>query len=311
MFQPLLAMLFAAFALPAFAADWKPASAPLMTRWGKQITADKTPWAEYPRPQLVRKEWANLNGLWDYAIRPKGEKKPTKWDGQILVPFCAESALSGVGKHPTEKDELWYRRDVDASQWKGRRVLLHFEAVDWEATVWVNGKELGTHRGMHDPFTFDVTDALKDGKGELVVRVWDPTDTGSQPLGKQIRNPHGIWYTPVTGIWQTVWMEPLNPTAHVTGVNVVTDFDKGVVSVQVNASLPVNRVFTRVELLDGDKVVGESSGNGTGHVIQIASAKHWSPDSPHLYGLRATIANKYLIRGLFFDRYWSARIVDH
>jgi hypothetical protein len=288
--RSLFALLVAILGVPLFAADWKPAPAPLMTKWGKQITADKTPWAEYPRPQLVRKEWANLNGLWDYAITKKGDPKPTKWDGQILVPFCAESALGGVGKHPTEKDELWYRRDIDASKWKGQRVLLHFDAVDWEATVWVNGKELGTHKGMHDPFTFDVTTALADGKGEVVVRVWDPTDTGSQPLGKQIRNPHSIWYTPVTGIWQTVWMEPLNPTAHVTGVDVVTDLNKGVVSVQVNASLPGNRVFTRVELLDGDKVVGESSGNGTGHVIEIANAKHWSPDSPHLYGLRATVS---------------------
>lgn len=277
---------------PLFAADWKPAPAPLMTKWGKQITADKTPWAEYPRPQLVRKEWANLNGLWDYAIRPKGEKRPDKWDGKILVPFCAESALGGVGKHPTEKDELWYRRDIDASKWEKKRVLLHFDAVDWEATVWVNGKEVGTHKGMHDPFTFDVTDALKDGKGELVVRVWDPTDKGSQPLGKQLSKPEGIWYTPVTGIWQTVWMEPV-AEAHVTSLLPVVDVAKKSVSFKV----------TGTGLKDDDSVEVRFNTGGESVTkfqfpvnianllipVTIDQPKWWTPDTPHLYEAEVTV----------------------
>lgn len=282
---------------PALAADWKPAPAPLMTKWGKAITADKTPWAEYPRPQLVRKDWQNLNGLWDYAITKKGDPKPAKWDGKILVPFCAESALSGVGRHPTEKDELWYRRDIDASAWKGKRVLLHFEAVDWEATVWVNGKELGTHRGMHDPFHFDITDALKDGKGELVVRVWDPTDTGSQPLGKQIRNPHGIWYTPVTGIWQTVWMEPVGE-GYVTSIRTETAANRKSVTFTVDG----------LNLKDGDTfdIWAEREGDGNGEVGYegrndfgkpvglgpppgVQEWKAWTPDDPRLYKVRVVV----------------------
>jgi hypothetical protein len=279
---------------PAFAADWKPAPAPLMTKWGKQITADKTPWAEYPRPQLVRKDWANLNGLWDYAIRPKGEKQPEKWDGKILVPFCAESALSGVGKHPTEKDELWYRRDIDASAWKGRRVRLNFEAVDWEATVWLNGKELGTHKGMHDPFSFDITDALKDGKGELVVRVWDPTDKGSQPLGKQIHNPHGIWYTPVTGIWQTVWMEPVRET-HIHSVFFTSDIEKGEVECRVNVTGGEGSSLNVLVVVDGHKLqgqgrVGENGMPGRPIRLKLPDPKLWSPDTPHLYPVQVSLA---------------------
>ncbi len=149
----LLAFVAFAAACSSVAADWKPAPAPLMTKWGKQVTPDNA-WQEYPRPQLVRKDWKNLNGLWDYAITAKNAPKPEKWDGQILVPFCAESALSGVGKHVTPEQNLWYRRtfEVPAGWRSNQRTLLNCEAVDWEATVWVNGKELGTHRGMSDPF---------------------------------------------------------------------------------------------------------------------------------------------------------------
>lgn len=277
---------------PLFADDWKPAAAPLMTKWGKQITADKTPWAEYPRPQLVRKEWQNLNGLWDYAIRPKGEKKPEKWDGKILVPFCAESALGGVGKHPTEKDELWYRRDIDASSWNGKRVILHFEAVDWETTVWVNGKELGSHKGMHDPFSFDITDALKDDKGELVVRVWDPTEKGSQPLGKQLSKPEGIWYTPVTGIWQTVWMEPVLET-RITSVIATPNIDNGTVTLTVTTAGPLEGYELAVnQKLGGDffKLAGGVPAKPISTVtFKLENPKLWSPDSPYLYDLQVSL----------------------
>src|SRR4051794_25778500 len=221
---PRLLTALVLFLLPvaASAADWKPAPAPLMTKWGKQVTPENA-WKEYPRPQLVREEWLNLNGLWDYAITPRDSPKPEKWDGQILVPFCTESALSGVGKHVTKDQNLWYRRTVETpAGWKGKRVLLHFGAVDWESTVFVNGKEFPTHRGGNDPFSLDVTDALKDGPNELVVRVWDPTDAAAQPRGKQVSKPGGIWYTPVSGIWQTVWLEPVSE-AHITRVTATTD----------------------------------------------------------------------------------------
>ncbi|MBL8866612.1 MAG: beta-galactosidase [Planctomycetia bacterium] len=274
----LVALLFAGV---ASAADWKPAPSPLMTKWGKQITPDKTPWNEYPRPQLVRKEWKNLNGLWDYAITDKGAKPPTQWDGKILVPFCIESALSGVGKHPTEKQELWYRRQIDASAWKGQRVLLHFGAVDWESTVFVNGKEVGTHKGGFDPFSFDITDALKDGKGELVVKVWDPTDTGSQPLGKQIRNPHGIWYTPVSGIWQTVWMEPVDRDTYIKSVRFESDIDKKTIKCIVDIGGDTKDIFVNAYI---GKKPANSQQFSTGRtvIIEVPEPKLWTPETPHL-----------------------------
>ena len=157
--------------------NWKPASDHLLTRWAKDVSPENA-WPEYPRPQMVRAQWANLNGLWEYAIRERGGERPTDWDGGILVPFCIESALSGVGKHVEPDQELWYRRPFAAPALAGGRLLLHFGAVDWHARVWVNGQTVGEHKGGYDPFTLDVTDALKDGEQELLVRVWDPTDAG-------------------------------------------------------------------------------------------------------------------------------------
>ncbi|MBA4067405.1 MAG: beta-galactosidase [Isosphaera sp.] len=280
----LLALL--ACAGPAVAADWKPAPSPLMTKWGKAVTPD-TAWREYPRPQLVRKDWLNLNGLWDYAITAKDAPKPDKWDGQILVPFAAESALSGVGRHPTKDQHLWYRRAVEApAGWKGKRVLLHFGAVDFEATVFVNGKEVGTHRGMSDPFSFDITDHLKDGKGELVVRVWDPTDAGSQPRGKQVSKPGGIWYTPVTGIWQTVWMEPV-PEARISGLVVEPLPDAE--SVAVTAATPGAKAgdVVRVSASRNGKPVWTADGPPDGRVsLAVLKPDLWSPDAPNLYDLK-------------------------
>ena len=151
---------------------------------------------EYPRPQMVRDKWTNLNGLWQYAIRPKGEPRPENWDGEILVPFCVESALSGVKKAVKPDERLWYRRTFSSSALAGQKeLLLHFGAVDWECTAWVNGKEVGHHTGGYDPFTFDITEALKSGdsENELVVAVTDPTDTGTQPRGKQVLNPKGFF----------------------------------------------------------------------------------------------------------------------
>jgi beta-galactosidase/beta-glucuronidase len=273
-------------ALPslALAADWKPASAPLMTKWGKKVTPENA-WREYPRPQLVRKDWQNLNGLWDYAITAKGAARPAKWDGQILVPFCIESALSGVGKHVTKDQNLWYHRAFDVPPgWKGKRVLLHFEAVDWEATVLVNGKELGTHKGGSDPFSFDLTDALKEGKNELVVRVWDPTDAGAQPRGKQVSKPGGIWYTPVSGIWQTVWLEPVRET-HIQAVKITPDVDKSevefVVDVVGKFAGEGASVFASVSDQAGHRIQGRGK-PGKPFRIKLTNPQLWSPDTPHL-----------------------------
>jgi len=281
------------------AAEWKPAKGPLMTRWTNEVSPDNVH-PEYPRPQMVRQDWLNLNGLWEYAIRHKDEPQPKNFDGKILVPFPIESALSGVMKRVGEENRLWYRRTFEISPaWAGKRILLHFGAVDWQATVWVNGKELGTHRGGYDPFTFDITDALKDsGMQEIVISVWDPTDTGFQPRGKQVRQPKGIWYTAVTGIWQTVWLESV-PIASIERLEITPDVDSGLLTLivqarGVNMETHLDDKFgVRVIALDGQKQITESTGHlGSPIKLKIPNPKLWSPDSPFLYDLRITLTQE-------------------
>jgi hypothetical protein len=273
------------FTSAAFAADaWKPAAGPLMTRWAKDVTPDKT-LPDYPRPQMVRKDWTNLNGLWDYAIAPKADAAPATYAGKILVPFPVESALSGVMKMVGGDNRLWYRRTFDAPKaTAGGRTLLHFGAADWESTVWLNGKELGVHRGGYDPFSFDVTDALKPGgQQELVVAVWDPTNDGPQPRGKQVKRPGGIYYTPVTGIWQTVWLEAV-PKTYVRGLKITPDVDAQQVKVEADVVGDANAPVA-VTILDGDREVASLTSGRTA-TIKFPDPKLWSPESPFLYGLR-------------------------
>jgi beta-galactosidase/beta-glucuronidase len=288
---------FLALVLPTagriVAADWKPAQGPLATRWAKDVSPDKA-LPEYPRPQMVRKEWQNLNGLWDYAIRPKVEDRPEKFDGRILVPYPVESALSGVMMRiDNVAERLWYRRTFTVpKEWSGKNVLLHFGAVNWESAVWVNGKKLGEHRGGYDGFDFDITEALKpDGEQEIVVSAWNPADAGTQPRGKQVRKPGGIFYTPSTGIWQTVWIEPVPKTA-IDSVTIVPDIEKKLVRIAIKAHGNLN----------GKSVFVSGSGENEGslamslyaHEISIVEtdvpeAKLWSPQSPYLYQLRVEL----------------------
>jgi hypothetical protein len=274
---------------PALAAEWKPAQGPLMTRWAKDVRPDRV-LPEYPRPQLVRKDWLNLNGLWQLGFAKAGDAPPLgkELPEQILVPFPVESALSGVMKHA---DRLWYRRTFQVpKEWNGRRVLLHFGAVDWEANVWVNGKDLGAHRGGYDAFELDVTDALKpDGEQELFVGVWDPTDAGTQPRGKQVLRPGGIFYTPTTGIWQTVWLEPV-AAARVKALKIVPDVDGGKVRVAVVGDGDAAGLTAKVVALDGETPVATAQGTvGQAIDLPIARAKLWSPDNPFLYDLRVEL----------------------
>jgi hypothetical protein len=270
---------------PVPAADWKPAAGPLMTRWARDVSPERVH-PEYPRPQLVRKNWMNLNGLWQLAFAKKDETPPLGKDlpERILVPFPVESALSGVMKRA---DRLWYRRTFTVpSAWSGRRVLLHFGAVDWETRVWLNGKNLGEHRGGYDPFQFDVTPALKgSGPQELVVGVWDPTDGGTQPRGKQVNRPSGIYYTPTTGIWQTVWLEPV-PAAHIAGLKIVPDVDAGKVRITVQGQAIQAEHKVAVTVREGMRDVATAEGRA-GRVLElpIADAKLWTPASPFLYDL--------------------------
>jgi hypothetical protein len=266
-----------------------PAEGTLVTRWAKDVTPERVH-PEYPRPQMVRDNWQNLNGHWDYAIRPREEGRPDRFDGPILVPFPVESTLSGVKKRVGEASRLWYRRSFAARRAPGQRLLLHFGAVDWHAVVWVNGKQVGEHKGGYDPFTFDITDALNsNGQQELVVSVWDPTDKGSQPRGKQVSEPQGIWYTPVTGIWQTVWLEPV-PAASIAGLKPVPDVDAGSLRLWVQGRHTQEADTVRAVAREGKKVVATATGTvGGALALSIARAKLWSPDSPFLYDLQVTL----------------------
>jgi len=289
-----LALVFTAAPAPApVPLQGPPGSGPLMlmTRWAKDVSPDRV-LPEYPRPQLVRRDWRNLNGLWDYAIRPRAEGQPVTFDGRILVPFPVESALSGVMKKVGESNRLWYRRAFDVpGAWAGTRTLLHLGAIDWEATVYVNGHEIGTHRGGYDDATFDISDALvSSGAQEVVVAVWDPTDTGTQPRGKQVNRPNGIWYTSVTGIWQTVWLEPV-PARAIDALTLVPDIDAGVLHVTATASGDAGAATVTAVALDGTREVGRAAGHpGESFSVPVPNAKRWSPDSPALYNLKVTLS---------------------
>jgi len=272
-------------------AQWKPAGDRIKTEWASRVNpADVLP--EYPRPMMERSEWKNLNGLWSYAIIDRGSRIPAEFDGEILVPFAVESSLSGVGKRVGERQELVYRRRFDVpAGWKGRRVLLHFGAVDWKADVWVNDIKVGSHTGGFTPFSFDVTAALSaKGDNRLVVRVWDPTDKGPQPRGKQVSRPEGIWYTPVTGIWQTVWLEPV-AEKHIEHLRITPDIDNNKLIVNaLNASSSPSDIV-EVSVYDGDRQVasGKSLHTEPVEVAMPEAVKLWSPDTPFLYTLKVTL----------------------
>ena len=276
---------------PAVGADWKVADGPLLTRWAKDVRPEN-PLPEYPRPQLVRDQWMNLNGLWQLAYGKAGEAPPIgkALDQQILVPFPVESALSGVMRH---SDRLWYRRTfATPPAWAGRRTLLHFGAVDWEATIWINGRELGTHRGGYDGFSFDVTDALKTGgENELIVRVFDPTDAGTQPRGKQVNNPGGIFYVPTTGIWQTVWLEPVPEKASISRLKITADPGKNEVVVDPVIDGDPAGLTLDVAVLEGDELRTSADSANLRHcaIPLPAGTKPWTPETPVLYGLKVSL----------------------
>lgn len=269
---------------------WQPADNPLMTRWVDDINPDE-PLPEYPRPQMKREEWKNLNGLWQYAVVPALKQEPTEWDGNILVPFAIESALSGVKKRVGPDHKLWYRTSFTVpAGWGDRRVMLNFGAVDWRSDVWVNGQKAGSHDGGYTSFSLDITDALKDeGEQQITVAVWDPTDDGFQPRGKQVREPRGIWYTPTTGIWQTVWLEPVSEVA-IKELNTTPDIDNGHLNISVRSSSAAQGYTVKAIAYDEGKKVGEVNGEpGKEFELPIDDAKLWSPDRPFLYDLTVSL----------------------
>jgi len=264
-------------------AEWKIADNPILTEWASRVDPLK-PWPEYPRPDMVRQKWINLNGLWDYAITPR-DVKPDNWDGKILVPYPVESALSGVKRRVSENENLWYRTTFKIpGSWRKGKVLLNFEACDWETRVWVDGKEAGLHRGGYDPFSFEISDLLSESKEhELLVCVWDPTDKGPQPRGKQVSNPGGIWYTPTTGIWQTVWLEPVDKS-YITSFRTVSDIDQNTLTFNVMTS--DNKGEISVKVYDGGKIIASGTGKaGNDITLEIKNPVLWEPDNPYLYNV--------------------------
>ena len=273
-------------------AQWKPAGDKIKTAWAEQVNPQQV-LPEYPRPIMERADWQNLNGEWDYAIRPKGEVEPATFDGKILVPFAVESSLSGVQQLVGEANELWYKRTFQVpSAWKGKEILLHFGAVDWQADVFVDDVLIGSHVGGYTPFSLNVTPYLsaKSATHKLVVRVWDPSDKGYQPRGKQVSNPEGIWYTPVTGIWQTVWLEPVN-ASHITAIKAIPDVDKQVMHVTVSACSPsLASDIIEVELLDKGQVIASAKGvQGKELRLAVKQPTLWEPSNPSVDDMKVRL----------------------
>lgn len=290
--RTIVTLLFTLLLTFNLAAQWQPAGDKIKTRWATEIDVNNV-LPEYPRPIMERAEWQNLNGLWEYAIQPVGKQKPASFEGEILVPFAIESSLSGVQKRVGRDNELWYQREFTVpSKWKNNKVLLHFGAVDWKADVWVNDVQVGQHTGGYTPFSFDITPALVSGKNTVVVKVWDSTDQGYQPRGKQVNKPEGIWYTPVTGIWQTVWLEPV-PETYIEDLKITPDIDRNVLKVVAltNMVSPTQKVEVKVK--EGEKVVAtsQSINNQPVEIIMPEDVKLWSPDSPFLYDVEVVLWN--------------------
>lgn len=285
----LVLALFILFPSSLFAQPWEPKQAPLMTRFSDEVNPNNV-LPEYPRPQMVRDKWLNLNGVWQFQVGTgnTGEPPQNGWGRSILVPFAVESALSGIME---QHQHVLYRRTFTLPvDWSGERVLLHFGAVDYEAVVFVNGEKIGTHKGGYDPFSFDITSALSgSGEQEIVVRVYDPTDNGGYPRGKQSLNPGGIMYTSVTGIWQTVWLEPV-PQTRIDNIKIVPDIDHSEISLTVNTAGLADNLSIKAAIKDGNAIGQDGTGSvNTELTIPVPGQKLWSPENPFLYDLDITL----------------------
>jgi len=281
--------LLSAFCLYAIAAaGWNIKGDKITTEWANKVTPENV-WQNYPRPQLKRTEWLNLNGLWKYTVTNISEtKKPADFNDEILVPFAIESALSGVAKTFTPNDRLWYRREFTLnSGWKGKQIILHFGAVDYECEVWINDEPVGTHRGGNNSFSFDITKYIKKNSDiqTIVLSVTDPTDKESITRGKQQLNQFGIWYTPVSGIWQTVWLEAVNP-AHIDKLIPESDITKNSVTLNFNYAGVKGDEQLNIKITDGDAIVTSGKYKVADKItINVPNPVLWTPEEPKLYSL--------------------------
>jgi beta-galactosidase/beta-glucuronidase len=271
-------------------AQWQPAGEKIKTAWAEKIDVNNV-LPEYPRPIMERPDWQNLNGLWDYAITKAGSPEPVDYDGKILVPFAVESSLSGVMKTVGDQNELWYKRSFTVpANWKGKKVMLNFGAADWRSEIFVNDIKVGSHQGGYMPFSFDVTPFLnKSGEQKLTVKVWDPSDKGYQPRGKQTSKPEGIWYTPVTGIWQTVWLEPV-AEKFIENVRSVSNIDNGSLNVEVKTIATSYADIYEVAVFDRGKQIASAKASVNQPVnISIPDQKLWDTDNPFLYDMKVKL----------------------
>jgi len=271
-------------------ASWEMKQSSIMTIWASDVNPE-SPWNLYPRPYLERNNWINLNGLWEYAITNTDSKRPIEMDGKILVPYPIESAISGVMQRLSKDELIWYKRSLNTSRLKkSEHLILHFEAVDWHATIWIDDQMIGEHKGGYSDFSFDITEFIRSSrKHELWLSVWDPTTEGKQAVGKQNSNPHGIWYTPSSGIWQTVWLETV-PEGYIADYNVNTDIDKG--RVEIKTEIMNIQPEDQIEIIiraDGNIVTRHKWDADQKAIIDIPDTKLWTPEHPFLYDLEINL----------------------
>lgn len=298
-------LLTSALTSNAQTTSWKPAGQRLKTEWASKVNPS-LPLPEYPRPLLTRNEWQNLNGLWNYAISEAEDLRPDEFDGQILVPYPLESSLSGVARKLRRGQVLWYERSFQVpSAWKGRDVLLHFGAVDHEAVVYVNGRRVAEHVGGYTAFCVNITPQLRAGENKLTVRVVDNSDERTQPVGKQRLHPGGngsIWYTSVSGIWQTVWIEPVS-RQYIADIRTTPDLDgqRFVVDVKtIGTAASTDQVEVELSFA-GRVVVKATSPAGQRVILPVKKPQLWTPDTPNRYQMTVSLK----VRGHEADRVGS------
>jgi len=259
----------------------------LKTRWTDKVDTE-CPLPEYPRPQLVRNDWQNLNGRFDYTFTSLTDSFPTAYSGEIIVPFAPESYLSGVGKAPGDDEYLWYRKKFTLDRcFEEKKTILHFGAVDYKCKVFINRGLVGEHTGGYVPFSFDITEYITDGENELIVQVYDPTDSSWQDRGKQVKESKGFWYTSTSGIWQTVWLEPVNDT-YIKNIKLTPDVDSSEIKIETFFD---GEATIKAIIKNEDSIIfaGEISNNES---IKIKNPKLWCPEEPFLYDVAIALCSE-------------------